>query len=133
MLAKIQTPFVLMIMLALVVSAGGCGPKPVSLDAGDNGGQVELSAGQRLTVSLPGNPSTGYTWEVGEGTGGVLLPVGEAGFVSDDPNLVGAGGTLTLTFEAAQAGTTTLVLVYHRPWETDVEPLDTFTVTVTVR
>ncbi len=40
---------------------------------------------------------------------------------------------MTLTFKALQAGTATLTLVYHRPWETGVEPIDTFTVTVTVR
>ena len=48
------------------------------------------------------------------------------------PNVVGAGGREVLRFEAQQPGTTTLELVYHRPWEKDVEPLERFTVEVVV-
>jgi inhibitor of cysteine peptidase len=133
MFAKLQTTLVLMIALGIVVSAAGCNPKTVSLGADADGSQVELAVGERLVVRLDGNPSTGYTWEVQEGAGTVLAQIGEAEFEGSDPALDGSGGTLTLTFEAARAGTTTLVLVYHRPWEADVEPVDTFTVTVTVR
>ena len=133
MFAKLQTTLVLMVVLGIVVSAAGCSPKTVSLGADADGSQVELAVGERLVVRLDGNPSTGYTWEVQEGTGPVLRQVGETEFSGGDPSLVGSGGTLTLTFEAVQAGTTALVLVYHRPWETEVEPADTFTVTVSVQ
>lgn len=132
-MTKIRTVSILILVLTLLVGASGCSPRTVRLDAGGNGRAIEMAVGARLLVSLPGNPSTGYTWEVKEGAAPVLELVGEPEFESDNPDLVGAGGTLTLTFRAVQSGTTTLVLVYHRPWETEVEPLDTFTVTVTVR
>ncbi len=118
--------------LALLFTAG-CGRRAISLDSAASGRTVELTVGQRLVITLPANPSTGYTWEVREGAAPVLEPLGDPTFTSDNPNLVGSGGTLRLVFRAAQPGATTLVLVYHRPWETDVEPLDTFQVTVTVR
>ena len=43
------------------------------------------------------------------------------------------GRTQTVRFEAVEAGQMDLRLVYHRPWETGVEPLETFTVQVTVQ
>lgn len=119
--------------LILVLTLAACSLAAVQLTADDNGGQVEVEAGQEFTIVLSGNPSTGFTWEAKDLDTTMFELVGEPEFVSDDPGLVGAGGTLTLTFKALQAGTVPLTLVYHRPWETDVEPIDTFSVTVTVK
>jgi len=116
----------------VLVMTSACSSSPVQLTADDNGGQVEVKAGEEFTVVLNGNPSTGYTWEAVDLDAAMLELVGDPEFVSDSPGLVGAGGTLTLTFKALQAGTTTLNLVYHRSWE-DAEPADTFSVTVTVK
>nr|HID14920.1 hypothetical protein [Anaerolineae bacterium] len=48
-------------------------------------------------------------------------------------DLAGAPGTQTIRFEAVGTGQTTLRLVYHRPWEEDVEPEETFSIQVVVR
>jgi inhibitor of cysteine peptidase len=107
----------------------------VVLGAEDNGTQVELQAGQVLVVALESNPTTGYRWEVSEVDEKVLSQLGEAEFreaPTEGEQMVGVGGTETFRFESAP-GTTTLTLVYHRSWETDVEPLETFTVEVTVQ
>ncbi|MGC9358653.1 MAG: protease inhibitor I42 family protein, partial [Anaerolineae bacterium] len=45
----------------------------------------------------------------------------------------GAGGVQVFRFRAATTGRTTLELIYHRPWEEDVEPLQTWSVEVVVR
>lgn len=121
------------VILAFALTLTACGSQPLALTAENNGGQVEVKAGEEFTVSLAGNPSTGYTWEVIDLDPALFELVGEPEFVSDSPDLIGSGGSLTLTFKALQAGTATLSLVYHRPWETDVEPIDTFSVTVTVK
>jgi inhibitor of cysteine peptidase len=126
-----KTLFLSSLILVLVLTA--CGPATAKLTAEENGGQIEVKAGDLIGISLAGNPSTGYTWESKDLDATMFEQVGEAEFKSDNPSLVGAGGTLTLTFKALKAGTATLNLVYHRPWETDVEPLDTFSVTVTVK
>lgn len=128
---SVKTKSILLGLILLALTA--CSQQTVSLNDAASGRSVELAVGQRLIITLPANPSTGYTWEVADGAAPVLELVGEPEFTSDNPSLVGSGGTLRLEFRAAQAGTTTLVLVYHRPWETDVEPLDTFRLTVTVR
>jgi len=107
----------------------------VALGAEDDGSEVELAAGQVLEVTLESNPTTGYGWEVSEVDGAVLAQVGEAEFQEaprEGEPVVGAGGVQTFRFTASP-GETTLTLVYRRAWEKDVDPLETFTVQVTVR
>ncbi len=117
----------------LLTTLSACSPaNEVKLDAGDDGSQVELNAGQTLVVSLEGNPTTGYTWEAAELDEQVLRQVGEAEF-KPDSDAIGAGGVQTLRFETVNTGQTTLKLVYRRPWEADEEPTETFSVQVVVR
>jgi inhibitor of cysteine peptidase len=125
--------FFFIALMGLLILTTGCGQQKLALTAADNGSQVEVAVGQQILVTLDGNPSTGYSWDVKDLETSLLEQVGEAKFESSAPSLVGSGGTQTLTFKALQAGTTTLTLVYHRPWETEVEPIDTFSVTVVIR
>ncbi len=118
--------------LAILLVLTACGPAGVTLTASDSGGQIEVQTGDLIVIQLEGNPSTGYTWGPRDLDTSMFEMVGEPEFKSDNPDLVGSGGTLTLTFKTLKAGTATLNLVYHRPWETDVEPLDTFSITITV-
>ncbi len=137
----------LLAMLAMVLTVAGCGSvqggmvnadtaateaPEVILDVQANGSRVELAKGQALTISLEGNPSTGYSWEVAESDQVVVRQVGEPEFAAQS-NLLGAAEMETLHFEAVGAGQTTLKLVYHRPWEKDVEPLQTFAIEVVVK
>ena len=126
--------FRIVLMFGLLLAAlSACGASnEVNLDAGDDGSQVELNAGQTLVVSLEGNLTTGYTWEAAELDEQVLRQVGEAEF-KPDSDAIGAGGVQTLRFETVNSGQTTLKLVYHRSWEEDVEPAETFSVQVVVR
>ena len=125
--------FFLAILIGVILIITGCGSQQTKLTAADNGRQLEVKAGQQFIIELEGNPSTGYTWETKDLDAGMFQQIGDAKFTSANPGLAGASGTLSLTFEAIQAGTTTLTLVYHRSWETNVEPINTFTVTVTVK
>jgi inhibitor of cysteine peptidase len=97
--------------------------------ADDDGTSIVLEPGQSFSVVLAGTVTTGYSWQV-EGIDAAILSAAEPVYVSDS-ELVGAGGVYTFTFTAAAAGETELRLVYLRPWE-QVEPLETFTMTVTV-
>lgn len=107
-------------------------PKEVKLTKDDGGKSVEVAKGGMLEVVLEGNPTTGYTWEVGTIDDKVLKLEGEPGFKADS-NAVGAGGVMTLKFKAEGAGKTDLKLVYHQPWEKDQPPAETFEVAVTVK
>lgn len=121
-------------LAVVLIPVTACGSaKQMALTMGDNGSQVEIMVGGEISITLEGNPSTGYTWEANNFDTTMFESVGDPVFNSSNPGLVGSGGTLTLTFKALKAGTSTLSLIYHRPWETGVEPIDTFTVTVTVK
>ncbi len=117
-----------------LISATACSPaKQVNLAAADNGSQVEVKLGGQIVITLDSNPSTGYTWEAKDLDTTMFEQVGDPTFNSSNPGLVGSGGTLTLNFKALKAGTTRLTLIHHRPWETGIDPIDTFAVTVTVK
>lgn len=136
---------VMLIGLLLVAGCGGVADagRPEATPAGeillgaeDNGRQVALVPGQMLVIALASNPTTGYSWELAEGDAAVVQQVGEVEFSPSAPEgeqVVGAGGTETFRFGAADQGQTTLTLVYHRPWEEGVAPLETFSVDIVVR
>jgi len=123
------------LFILVLVLATACNPvnKTVTLTAADKGSQVDVNVGQQIVIALDGNPSTGFTWEAKDLDTTMFEEVGDPAFTSSNPGSVGSGGTLTLTFKALKAGTSNLTLVYHRPWETSVEPIDTFAVTLTVK
>ena len=108
-------------------------PKEVHVVDADS--QVPLELGQILVVTLESNPTTGYQWEVVEDPNSILEQIGEAEFKSSDEGdspIVGAGGWEIFRFKAVSAGQMNLQLVYHRTWETDVEPINTFSIEVVV-
>lgn len=124
---KIGTIILLVILLtAIVVGSAFSGPlpqepPPISLDAQANGSLVRLQARQRLEIRLPGNPSTGYGWEVAGDSAGILYPMEDHWkFEADNPDLDCSPGYMILHFWPLEAGTTDLKLVYRRPWEDGV-------------
>ena len=125
----------LALFILVIVLATACTPvnKTVTLTTSDKGSQVDVNVGQQIVIALDGNPSTGFTWEAKDLDTTMFEEVGDPAFTSSNPGSVGSGGTLTLTFKALKAGTSNLTLIYHRPWETGVAPIDTFTVTLTVK
>ena len=92
-----------------------------------------VKVGERFTVELEGNITTGYGWEVAALDEGLVVQEGEVAYESAATGLAGAGGAFTFTFRAVAPGETTIELVYRRPWEKDVAPLQRQVVEVTVR
>jgi inhibitor of cysteine peptidase len=131
MLRKILASAIITIFLLLFT--GCAAKKQLTLTAADNGTRVEVKSGGEITLTLDGNPSTGYTWEAKDLDKAMFEQLGDPVFISSNPGQVGSGGTLTITFKSLKAGSSTLTLIYHRPWEVGVDPLDTFSVTVTVK
>jgi inhibitor of cysteine peptidase len=119
----------LLMILAACSSAGG---RPVMLTEENSGQSIDINTGQQLVISLEGNPTTGYTWEVGSMDEAVLKQIGEPEFKSSSGAL-GAGGVMILQFQAISEGDTALRLVYHRPWEQGIAPEKTFEVNVVVK
>jgi inhibitor of cysteine peptidase len=130
--------FSLVVLLTLLIAltvATGCSPQQQEVKAtiDDAGREMQLKKGQTLVVTLEGNPTTGYSWEVAEPLDDqVLRLTGEPEFKAESEAL-GAGGVQILRFETVNAGKTTLKLAYRRSWEKGVEPLNTFSIQVVVR
>ena len=124
----------LLTLLVALTLATGCSPQQeVKASIDDDGREMQLKKGQTLVVTLEGNPTTGYSWEVAEPLNEqVLRQAGEAEFKAESDAL-GAGGVQVLRFEAVNVGKFTLKLVYRRSWEKDVEPLETYSIQVVVQ
>ena len=119
-----------LLLIVAVLMVYGPVPREVQLTAADNGSEIELKKGNVLVITLKANPTTGYTWDVVEPLDEqVMQQVGEIEF-KPESDLIGAGGVQIIRFEIVNAGRAALKLVYHRPWETDVEPLKTFAIQV---
>jgi inhibitor of cysteine peptidase len=109
-------------------------PEPeaaVTVTESDLGGGVELAVGERLLLTLPDNPTTGFEWRY-DWQPFDYLALLEDSYRPDQPVSVGSGGTRELLLEALQAGEVTVTLQYLRPWEGgDEEQPQTLKVTVT--
>jgi inhibitor of cysteine peptidase len=115
----------------LLFLLAGC-EKMVKVDSSMNGSSVTLEKGQQMVLKLASNPTTGFDWEIVGLDSAVLQQVGEVEYKSDSM-LIGSGGVDTWTFEAIASGQTHLQLIYHRSWERDIPPIETFDLDVTVK
>jgi inhibitor of cysteine peptidase len=88
----------------------------------DNGGSVQLKAGDQLEVRLKSNPTTGFMWYVEKESTPLLklvhqsqteAPAPEAG----KPIMVGQPIFQVFIFEPRRSGDGTLLLHYVRSWE----------------
>ncbi len=106
--------------------------RTVQLGDNDSGRSVSLNTGDSLVLVLTGNPTTGFGWEVSAISPPVIKQLGDPDYQSDS-SLVGSGGKYTYHFQAVAAGQAPLTLIYRRPFEPNVRPAKTYTVTVTVQ
>lgn len=107
----------------------------------DNGSTINIRKGDGIYLSLEGAPSTGYSWELVDLDKNILEQQGDVIIRSIPPikkpggmevEVVGGPGTYDFSFIAVRSGETSLHLIYHRPWEKDIEPIDTFTLNIEI-
>jgi len=122
------------LVIALAGRVAAAEQATVIVTAKDNGRTVSLSEGQELELRLAANRSTGYSWSVEHTPEPVLTQEGDPTYTSDvtpGPG-VGAPGTETWRFRAAQAGRRTLRMEYRRPWEREKPPAAVVTLRIVV-
>ena len=105
--------------------------RALDLTEPDNGRSVSIVVGETVSLTLAGNPTTGYTWELVDIDRAMLAPDAEPAFKADS-SLTGAGGKFTFRFFALKTGSSVVKLSYRRPWEKDVPPLRRVELTLTV-
>ena len=98
---------------------------------------VDLFVGQKVELTIAGNPTTGYRWSVASMPEGVTeaIEVVSVQDPADSPGgrrLVGVGGRFIFTFVGSKATEGSIKLVYTRPWEKDTPPIQTADVKVRV-
>lgn len=102
------------------------------VDEEDNGREITLRVGERLMVALPGNPTTGYKWEIESEPSTAIVKRIEGTNYRPTSTLIGGGGIFYFRYEAFQVDAGNLTLAYRRPWEA-LPPEKTFAITVKVR
>ena len=107
-------------------------PQNIQIDATQQVGEMDMRVGDTLELSFESNPTTGYQWEVVELNQAVLRQLGEE-YVAPATDLLGAAGKEVFRFEAVSPGETLLKLVYHRPFEPEVPPEQTYQVNIIVK
>jgi inhibitor of cysteine peptidase len=117
---------IIMIIIATPVPA-----RALELTEFDCGRSVTLKSDETLAVVLPGNPTTGFLWEIARLDSEILKCEGETSFKGNS-TLTGAGGIFTVRFFPLKPGRTLLTLVYRRPWEANVPPAASFEVVINV-
>ncbi len=91
---------------------------PISLKEEDSGSAVCLSLDKdTLNIVLPGNPSTGYSWEIVSCDGSILSMTSEDPFFEAESEALGAPGTYTFKFAPISLGKTDLRLIYVKTGE----------------
>ena len=123
------------------IQLGKAGEKPVQLKKprvtqpilrltkSSNGKTVNVKQGQKIAISLAGNPTTGFIWNNATKSDAVKLDGKVMHRASNQ--LLGAPGISTATFEVVAGGKGTIVLEYKRPWEKN-PPASTFKVNLVV-
>jgi inhibitor of cysteine peptidase len=91
---------------------------------------VVVRVGEEIELTLPENPSTGFSWQLSPNANAPYRLRRE--WFDATPGRVGAGGTRHWQLEATHVGQGTIALSYGRAWESATAPARTFTLHVTV-
>ena len=131
---KALTLFHLAVFVLLSATCGGCSRSSllINADKSYDGRTVNLRVGDGVKLSLDENPTTGYRWEFLTRPEPACVIVTDA-FVANANGLAGGGGVHNWDFRAVDKGTSTVSLVYRRPWEKDAAPAQKFTLTLMVK
>lgn len=102
------------------------------IDATQSSQKITCKVGEKFTISLEGNPTTGFNWDFEQGFDNelVIFQGTEIKATNKDSNVVGAPSTFLWTFKAIKTGTTEAIMKYKRQWEKD--PVNDKTVLVQV-
>ena len=100
-----------------------------ALLCGCAGIQGQKQGKNTATITLEGNPTTGYSWAYTLYTPSTETVIREVSneYIADsgDKKMVGSGGKYVFTFEAIAAGEANIIFSYRRTWEENTAPLKT--------
>jgi inhibitor of cysteine peptidase len=130
MFGKLRFVFIGILLFTLL--SGCAGKSAVNINESQNGTGVDLHTGDMLVITLDGNPTTGYQWEMLPNMDGIVELQGDPEYKSGG-NQVGSGWKYSFSVKAVKAGTTRVDLKYYRSFEAGVPPIQTFSIDITVK
>ena len=96
--------------------------------------EVEIAKGENLVVTLFSNGTTGFSWDENAQIADMdIIQQLKHDVIRTETNVLGAADAEQWTFQAKNAGKTTVHLEYSRPWEGGEKGVWTFDLTVTVK
>lgn len=101
-----------------------------TLDKSDSGSTLNCNPGDRINVTLPENPTTGFKWHIIESDGLTMI---DDSFDLGNPsesNKMGAGGRRMFSFEFTGTGSASLHLEHYQAWEGVNSSDDSFRLTI---
>lgn len=137
----------LLLVVCIAIGAASCKKQKITenevakvntdinvFDATQGTHKITCKAGETFTISLEGNPSTGFQWDFDQGfdTDFVIYQGSKEESTNKDTEIVGAPNIYTWTFKALKKGTTQAIMKYQRPWEKDPVNDKTILVEVTI-
>jgi inhibitor of cysteine peptidase len=100
------------------------------LTSADNGRTVDLRVGEKVTLRLPENPSTGYRWAV-DAAEMSLVEIEEGEHVATS-KMIGGGGDAQWLIKAKAPGAAQMKLKRWRPWEGERSVVERYEVTLQI-
>jgi inhibitor of cysteine peptidase len=77
---------------------------------------ISVKVNEQFGIALDTNPTTGYSWQ--ESNDPMMLELVHREYrKGEHAKSIGGGGVEYFTFEALNAGETTIIMTYARPWE----------------
>lgn len=95
--------------------------------------KIRLKLHQEFMIELDANPTAGYKWTLNDTTTGIIRLVRSQFKETSDRIMIGASGKQQFNLKANAVGQMKLKLIYHRSWEKDVAPIDSFLVSIDVQ
>jgi len=115
-----------MVVLALAVLGGGCRLGRYELDESMDGQAIEVKSGDRLSIDLEENATTGYMWmtECDDTDIRFEREVLDPEKDDNDMPICGAPQKIRITIRVGRGfdGPTHVKLSYRRPWEKNQPP-----------
>lgn len=119
----------IILLIILLLTTCGQNHKMLVLKKENTGQQIAVKFQQEFQIELDANPTTGYTWTLID-----TLPSIKSSLLSSQfkksSELLGAPGKQIFNFKANFTGKMELRLIYHRQWEKNTAPIDSYSVII---
>jgi len=119
-------------MLLLLITRCEQNKDMLILKKENNGQQIKLTVHQQFQIELDANPTTGYKWTLVDTTTNIISLIQSQFKATSNKMKIGVPGRQQFLLKANSVGQMELKLIYHRPWEKDVVPIDSFCVVIDV-